>query len=327
MIEIGLVVGRIDQFIRALIGAERMEIDPVVLVERLEGLPLPRCRKAAVVEPAAVLRPVEPGELHPLDRVVQHLTRGDVQHLDRPPVATAILDQVGELSTILGNRIARQRGRIVFRPLIRIDQDPRLSVETVADVENALVLQAVVARIEIPAALFGGQAEAFVIGQLRNPRLERVASRQLGQEGIRHRILAGDPRGHFLIGADVVFKPAVRIGDFLAEGRFDDVAGPGFGVVWGGQILSLCGCGDGGGDQRGGGTCQKGVAEHGRRPLVLSNVRGNASLLSSPRAARCNWRPPLPPRPAQKGAARLARRRPIDRYRGGVSYPAGSSRR
>ena len=250
MVQLGLVGRLIDQRVGILIGAERVEIDLLVGVERLEGLPLARRREAAVVEAAAVLRPVEIGELHPFDRIGQHCAGGDIHHLDRAPVAAAILDRVEQLAAIIGDRIIGERGGIVFRPFIGVDQHARLPIQPVAHVEDALVLQPVIAGVEVVAALIGRQAEAFVIGQLGDPLLQHLAPRQAGEEG-----------GHFLIGADVVFQPAIGIGHLLPEVLFHDIAGARFGIVGRGQILRGGGHRDR--NQCGGGSGKKAVAKHG----------------------------------------------------------------
>ena len=74
------------------------------------------------------------------------------------------------------------------------------------------------------------QAEPFVIHQRLDPRGEPVALGQIGQIGLRHLVLLFDPGGNLRIGADVVFQPAIGIGNPFAELHFGNLALGGLGI-------------------------------------------------------------------------------------------------
>src|SRR3546814_17944038 len=60
-----LVGGRVDRHIVALRRPQLVEIDRLILVERLKRLALLGRREARIVKAAAVLRPVQRGKFHP----------------------------------------------------------------------------------------------------------------------------------------------------------------------------------------------------------------------------------------------------------------------
>jgi hypothetical protein len=78
-------------------------------------------------------------------------------------------------------------------------------------------------RVEIAAALLVRHCEALVIVELGDALLERLARRQGRQERVGDIVLGVDPVLDVGVVANVVFEPAVRIGDLHAEMIFDQL--------------------------------------------------------------------------------------------------------
>ena len=84
-------------------------------------------------------------------------------------------DAVGDVLAVVADRHARERDRAVLGPRVRVEQHPRLAVERVLHVEHALVLQAVVLREEVPAAVLGRRRDLLVVPQVGEALLDRLA--------------------------------------------------------------------------------------------------------------------------------------------------------
>ena len=173
---------REDQPVGALRRAEPVEIDGLILVQLLELL-LAGLREARVEEARAVLRPIEVGEFDPAHLVAGRPAGGDVEHAHGAPVGAAVLDRIEQMAAVLGRLPFGERGGAVLRPAVGIEQHARRAVQAVADVEDGLVLQPVIAGVEIMMALHLGDAEPFVIVHLGHPRAEGGAGRQGREEG------------------------------------------------------------------------------------------------------------------------------------------------
>ena len=168
---------------------------------------------AAVEKSAVVAGPRwRSGKFHPVEIIGKHRASGDLDHPDAPPVAAAILHRIGEQFAIGRGRPFRQRGGAVLGPAIGIDKRARRCA-SLFDHQHRLVLQAAITAIKYPAAAGFGQRDAFIIEQLRQPRLERRPAGQGRQIGLCHLILFGHPIGHRLLGAHVALKPAIGVGN------------------------------------------------------------------------------------------------------------------
>ena len=226
------VGGGIDQRVGALRRAELMEIDLLVLVERLELGALGGCGEARIIEARSILRPRQARELDPVDLVADAAAR-DVEDLYGTPVGAAVLHRIEQLAAVLRRGPFGERRRAVLRPAVGIDQHPARPIDAVAHIEHRLVLQPGIARVEIATALLHRHAEPLVIEQLLQACREDVAARQRGEIGVGDGILVGDPLRDLGIGADVVLEPAIRIGDLDAELFVDLWHTAGLGILHG----------------------------------------------------------------------------------------------
>lgn len=82
-------------------------------------------------------------------------------------------------------------------------------------VNDALVLEAVVLRVDVAAVFLRRHAIAFVVNELCEAVLECVAERDVAEVVLSDLVLFLDP--FCGLGGGVVFKPAVRVGDLRAE--------------------------------------------------------------------------------------------------------------
>ena len=130
--QVGLFGRGIDQLVSRLRGADLVIPDCLVLVERLEFLPRLHFGEARI-EKALVADPGNPGELGPLDLVLQDLTGDGVEHLDRAPVRSAVLNRIGQQLAVLRGFPIIERGRAVLGPGVGIEQQARRTGEALAD--------------------------------------------------------------------------------------------------------------------------------------------------------------------------------------------------
>lgn len=82
-------------------------------------------------------------------------------------------------------------------------------------IDDALVLEAVVLRVDVTAVFLRRHAIAFVVHELREAVLEGAAEGDVAQVVLRDFVLLFDPFGG--LGGGVVFEPTVRVGDLRAE--------------------------------------------------------------------------------------------------------------
>src|SRR5690606_32180175 len=144
----------------------------------------------------------------------QHLgkipARLDIAEMPRPPVRSAVGQTVSEHATIGTRHELAERDRAIRAQRVRIQENARLAVERLGDVQHTLVLQSVVAQIEVAPAPPDRHVIALVVPKLGHPGLAPLARGNRLQEGLRQRILRLDPHPRF--GARLVFEPAIRIG-------------------------------------------------------------------------------------------------------------------
>src|SRR5207249_10484604 len=94
-----------------------------------------------------------------------------------------------------------------------VKQHPRRGVEPVGGVKDELILKAVVLGEEVPPALLRRGGVFLVVPQVGEPFADRVPPGDGAQVCLGDFVLGGDPGGDLGGGADVVFEPAVRVGD------------------------------------------------------------------------------------------------------------------
>ena len=213
----GRVLGpREDERVLPLRRAEAVVADLVVEVERLELLARLRLGEAAVEEALLVLRPRCAGELRPADLVGQDRARRDIHHAPAGPVGSGLALREGKQVARIGERHASERDGAVLRPSVRVEQDARLAVERILDVDDRLVLEAVVLGEDIARALLRRRGVARIVEQLLEPRADRAALGDRREERVGDLVLRRDPRGDLGVDADIVLEPAVRVGDLRA---------------------------------------------------------------------------------------------------------------
>src|SRR6476620_7632964 len=102
MTELGIGWGGIDQPVRRLLRAELVEVNAAVEGRVLERRFRRGSWEAGIIESAAILRPTDvPAILQPLELIRMDLARGDIHHLDGPPVGAAVLDRIGKQLAVL----------------------------------------------------------------------------------------------------------------------------------------------------------------------------------------------------------------------------------
>ena len=109
------------------------------------------------------------------------------------PVGAAIGERVGQQLAVGARHPLRQRDGGVVAFAIGIDEHARRRIERIGDVQDALILRAVVAHEEIFAAFALRNAEALVGPQLLEPFTQPRTLRQALEIGLRQRILRGHP--------------------------------------------------------------------------------------------------------------------------------------
>ena len=82
-------------------------------------------------------------------------------------------------------------------------------------VDDALILEAVVLRVDVTAMFLGRHAVAFIVHELREAVLEGAAEGDVAQVVLCDFVLRLDPFSG--LGGGVVFEPTVRVGDLCAE--------------------------------------------------------------------------------------------------------------
>ena len=224
------VIGRgVDQFVLILRSAEAMEIDRLIIVERLECGAFFRCGKARI-EKALLAHPGQCRELGPADLVVEHFTRLHIEDPQDTPVGATVLHAVEQVMPIVRGLPRVERGSAILGPCVRIDQQLRITAQPLAYEKLRLRLQPGVARVEVTLARLHRQTETLEVHEGADPFGKMPALRQPGQIAFRDGVLAHDPVGYLGRVAHVGFEPAIGIGDLFTEVVFDDAVAAGFGI-------------------------------------------------------------------------------------------------
>ena len=252
-----VVGGGEDERIGALRRADAVEIDAVVEHLGDKALALRGCRVARIEKAAVVGIPGDARELHPIELIGHNLAGIDIEELDDPPIAAAILHGIGDALAITARGPFGQRGGAVLGPEIGVDQRARLGI-ALAHHQHELVLQAGVAPVEAAAAALDRQGDALIIVEFGEPGLQGIAAGQGGEIGIRHLVLRRHPVRHVALGADIAFQPAIGVCHAHAMEHVRHVRGLAHGI------------GDAAGGQGGGGF-------RGRRHRAAGENEGHGS--------------------------------------------------
>jgi hypothetical protein len=207
-----LVRAVVHQAIAVLGIPQAMVIQLLEIVDAGQLLALFGLVISAVEEALVIRRPSHSGELDPSQMVLQIPTGSDLFDLPFPPVRTAVGKPVGEEFSVVTDLPTGQGDGPLLGKLIRIQQLARFAVQTVSDVQHALILQAVVAGEEVAAPSLNRDTITLVIPQLRQPSLQRFPLRQLFEQSEGHLVLCGDPGPRLL--AVRILQPAIRIWNF-----------------------------------------------------------------------------------------------------------------
>ena len=211
-----LLVGTVeDEHVVALRRADLVEVQFLEVIDIGQLGRFVRRIIAAVEETLVVLGPRGARELGPLDVVRQILARFDVAHFPLVPVGTGGGRGVGQVFAVRADRGAGQRHRAVGGQGVRVQQQTRLVGQFFHRVQHGLVLQAIVAAVEVTAALFRWRRETLIVPQLGQPLLDRRALGNRAQVRLRQPVLRRHPFAR--LGAVGVFQPAVGIGNRRAE--------------------------------------------------------------------------------------------------------------
>ena len=195
---------RLVQLVKVHLGAARI-VAALRLFHFLPGLQ----RITAVVHARAVARPGHRPELAELEHHRQIDAARDIAEVPDVPVRAAVRERVGQPLAIGARLPLRQRDGGIVALAVRVDQHARRCVERVGHVQHALVLRAVVAQVEIFAALASRHAEALVSPELLEPFAQPGSLRQSFEKRLRQRVLGGHPVARALRAG--VFEPAIRI--------------------------------------------------------------------------------------------------------------------
>ena len=246
MVAVGLVVVAEDELILALWLSEFVIIHAVERILCTELAPVGG-GVAAVVE--AVADPARAGELDPLQHVARLFAGGEVHHADFLPVAAGRVAHHHDVLVVIGGAGQAGRDRPVLAEGVGVEEDPVLAVEAVADVPDALVLQAVVLADVVAVANLPGRADLLVVEDLLVAVADGLAEGDGVQVAAGHGVLGFDPGAGLL--AAVVLEPAVGVGDLGAEVGVDDVFGAGVRVIKGLHRIGSVGGGATGGQEEG----------------------------------------------------------------------------
>ena len=168
---------------------------------------------AAVVE--AVAHPAGAGELDPLQDVTGLLAGLEVHHADLLPVAAGGVAHHNHVIVVIGGAGEAGGHGAVLAQGIGVEEDLVLAIEAVADVPDALILQAVVLADVVAVANLPGGADFLVVEDLLVAVSDGVAEGDGVQVAARQGILGFYPSAGFF--AAVVFEPTVRVGDLRTE--------------------------------------------------------------------------------------------------------------
>ena len=183
-----------DEPVGGLVRPEHMVVclAPGKLAEQLVPA---RYRGIAVVEEAAaVLGPREVRKLHPTDDIGQVRAACHVAHVELLPVGARRRKAVAEEPAVEARRYDPESHRPVRGEEVGVHEDAGVPLPPLCHIEDRLVLQAVVLRVEQEPVALLGQAVLREVPEAGKPRLDRGALGD-GLQGVgRERALGGHPR-------------------------------------------------------------------------------------------------------------------------------------
>ena len=220
-----LLVGpMVDQLVLGLRRAEAVVEDFLVVVPGLVFLAGFRRVVAGVVEALVVLRPGGAGELRPLEEVRVVISGGDVAHPPLVPVGPGAGNGVGHQGAVVREGEVGEGHGAVGRERVGVQQDAGFRIEGGERVEDRLVLQAVIAGVEVAAAGLERGVEALDVPELGEAGLDPRAFRDGVEVCAGARVLGLDPGRGFL--GVIVLQPPVGVGDLDAVERVGVVDAP-----------------------------------------------------------------------------------------------------
>jgi hypothetical protein len=134
-----LILAFVDQQIVGLLGAEPVEIQFLEFVGGLERVAL-RFVVTTVEKTGSVAAPARAGEFHPLEHVVGVLRGVDVEYAPLFPIRAAGGKSVGQIFSVITDRITLKRDGAVAGKFVRIEQHARCDIERFGHVQNGLIL-------------------------------------------------------------------------------------------------------------------------------------------------------------------------------------------
>ena len=217
MAEPGAVGRGVDQLILRLGRADAVIIEALAKVGRPERFAGTGCGETGIEKAFAAPVPGGLREFDPLDGIVERAAAIDVDQAQRAPIAARILHAIGEHPAIGRGRPLRERAGAILRPAVGIEQNPLPARQPFAHIKRGLIFQPPVIAIEIAVARLAGDSVAAMGEERLQARLERLAPRQRVEIAASERIFPRHPVADRRIGAQVIFQPAIGIGDRHAE--------------------------------------------------------------------------------------------------------------
>ena len=225
VVAVGFVVVAEDQLVLALGRAEFVEVHAV---EGVLGAELAAVGGGVAAVVKAVADPAGAGELDPLEHVAGFFTGLEVHHADLLPVAAGGVAHDHDVLVVIGGTGEAGGNGTVLAQGIGVEENLVLAIEAVADVPDALVLQAVVLADVVAVVNLPGGADLLVVEDLLVAVADGVAEGDGVQMTARHGVLGLNPSTGLL--AAVVFKPPVRVCYCSSEISVCDLLGAGFRV-------------------------------------------------------------------------------------------------
>jgi len=210
---------------RILVGirAQRVQED-LALQVAVGGRRLGRELCQAVVEEAlAVFAPGRGAELRAVDPVGELPAARCLDDLEHTVLRAADGDSGGHVASVERRHEVVDRVMLLLRrELLRVEQEPLVSLEPLADVELAIVRAGLCLEIEVAPLRprNGGDRCAGVVETL-DPLCQLRARRDLLEHGPRVVVLGLHPTDH--LGALGFLHPPVRVDDLLPEVGLDDL--------------------------------------------------------------------------------------------------------
>ncbi len=216
----------VDQLVFGLGRPELVKIDLLVLVGRGQFLALSRFFKPGIVEPVTL--PGGAAELGPLDAVLEQLAGFDLHDPYLGPIRPALGPRVGRIAVVIGEAAEKCSRGSVRGEGVGIEEDPRFAIEPFLDIDNGLVLEAVIFHEEVVFPDPEGGGIAGIIVDLGQASPDLLPERDLGQIIKGDLVLCFDPF-RCRLGL-IVLEPAVGIGDFGPKVVIHHVALRGYGI-------------------------------------------------------------------------------------------------